>query len=121
MCFDVSNDSYESEGHDRRDLALPFGEQALVNAVSTASPNTVIVIMASAPYDLNEIKESNYTIVWSWFNGSEAGNALADVLKGVLNPSGRLPFTFPVSLNDSPASALNTYQGKLLVNRIVDK
>ncbi len=107
-----SNREYESEGHDRKNLELPFGEQALVNAVTAANPNTIIVIMAGAPYDLNEIKKSNHTIVWSWFNGSEAGNALADVLKGAVNPSGRLPFTFPVSLNDSPASALNTYPGK---------
>jgi beta-glucosidase len=109
-----SNREFESEGHDRKNLKLPFGEQALVNAVSAANPNTIIVIMAGAPYDLNEIKKSNHTIVWSWFNGSEAGNALADVLKGVVNPSGRLPFTFPVSLDDSPAAALNTYPGKHL-------
>jgi beta-glucosidase len=107
-----SNREYESEGHDRKNLSLPFGEQALVNAVSAANPNTIIVIMAGAPYDLNEIKKSNHTIVWSWFNGSEAGNALADVLKGVVNPSGKLPFTFPVSLQDSPAFALNTYPGE---------
>ncbi|OIQ74381.1 beta-glucosidase BoGH3A precursor [mine drainage metagenome] len=109
-----SNREFESEGHDRKNLELPFGEQVLVDAVSAANPNTIIVIMAGAPYDLNEIKKSNHTIVWSWFNGSEAGDALADVLKGVVNPSGRLPFTFPVSLNDSPAFALNTYPGKNL-------
>jgi beta-glucosidase len=57
-------------------------------------------------------KNHNHAVVWSWFNGSEAGNALADVLKGVVNPSGKLPFTFPVSLKDSPAFALNTYPGK---------
>jgi len=107
-----SNREYESEGHDRKTLALPFGEQALVNAVTAVNPNTIIVIMAGAPYDLNEIKKSNHTIVWSWFNGSEAGNALADVLKGVINPSGKMPFTFPVSLHDSPAFALNSYPGK---------
>jgi beta-glucosidase len=110
-----SNREYESEGHDRKNLELPFGEQALVNAVSAANPNTIIVIMAGAPYDLNQIKKSNHTIVWSWFNGSEAGNALADVLKGIVNPSGHLPFTFPVSLGDSPAAALNTYPGTHLV------
>lgn len=109
-----SNREYESEGHDRKTLMLPFGEQALVNAVSAVNPNTVIVIMAGAPYDLNEIKKTNHTIVWSWFNGSEAGNALADVLKGVINPSGKMPFTFPVSLKDSPAFALNSYPGENL-------
>ena len=109
-----SNREYESEGHDRKNLDLPFGEQALVDAVTAANPNTIIVIMAGAPYDLTKIKEANQTIVWSWFNGSEAGNALADVLKGVTNPSGKLPFTFPVSLHDSPAFALNTYPGENL-------
>jgi beta-glucosidase len=107
-----SNREYESENHDRKNLSLPFGEQALVNAVTAANPKTIIVIMAGAPYDLNEIKKSNNTIVWSWFNGTEAGNALADVLKGLVNPSGKMPFTFPVSLSDSPAIALDTYPGK---------
>jgi beta-glucosidase len=106
-----SNREYESEGHDRKTLELPFGEQALVDAVTAANPNTIIVVMAGAPYDLNAIKKSNHTIVWSWFNGSEAGDALADVLTGVVNPSGKLPFTFPVSIQDSPAFALNTYPG----------
>lgn len=110
-----SNRDYESEGNDRKDLKLPFGEQALVDAVTAVNPNTVIVIMAGAPYDLNEIKKNNHTIVWSWFNGSEAGNALADVLSGKINPSGKLPFTFPVSLQDSPAIALNTYPDKNLI------
>ena len=109
-----SNREYESEAHDRKSLELPFGEQALVNAVSAVNPNTIIVVMAGAPFDLNEIKKSNHTIVWSWFNGSEAGNALADVLKGTINPSGKLPFTFPASLNDSPAFNLNTYPGNNL-------
>jgi beta-glucosidase len=98
-----SNREYESEAHDRKSLELPFGEQALVNAVTAVNANTIIVIMAGAPYNLDEIKKNNHAVVWSWFNGSEAGNALADVLKGVVNPSGKLPFTFPVSLKDSPA------------------
>jgi beta-glucosidase len=109
-----SNREYESENYDRKDLKLPFGEQELVNSVTAVNPNTIIVIMAGAPYDLNEIQKSNHTIVWSWFNGTEAGNALADVLKGVINPSGKMPFTFPVSLKDSPAFALNSYPGENL-------
>ena len=112
-----SNREYESEGHDRKSLELPFGEQQLVDAVTAANPNTIIVIMAGAPYDLTKIKVRNHTIVWSWFNGSEAGNALADVLKGVIDPSGKLPFTFPVSLHDSPAFALNTYPGENLATK----
>jgi len=109
-----ANREFESEGRDRKDLELPFGEQALVNAVTAANPNTIIVVMAGAPYNLNEINKNNHTIVWSWFNGSEAGDALADVLTGVVNPSGKMPFTFPVSLKDSPAFALSTYPGENL-------
>lgn len=107
-----SNREYESEGHDRKTLALPFGEQALVDAVTAANPNTVIVVMAGAPYDLNKIKKDGNTLLWAWFNGSEAGNALADVLTGEINPSGKLPFTFPASLDDSPAFANGSYPGK---------
>ncbi|MDB5010632.1 MAG: bglB 3, partial [Mucilaginibacter sp.] len=114
MLFIGSNRDYESEGTDRKNLKLPFGEQELVNAVTAVNPNTIVVVIGGAPYDLNEIKRNNHTIVWSWFNGSEGGNALADVLIGKVNPSGKLPFTFPSSLEDSPAHALHTFPGKNL-------
>ncbi|WP_448697482.1 glycoside hydrolase family 3 C-terminal domain-containing protein [Mucilaginibacter sp. AW1-3] len=109
-----SNRDYESEAHDRPNLTLPFGEQQLVDAVTAANPNTIIVVIAGAPYDLNEIKKNNHTIIWSWFNGSEGGNALADVITGKVNPSGKLPFTFPAKLDDSPAHALHTFPGEKL-------
>jgi beta-glucosidase len=110
--FIGSNRNYEEESVDRSTLELPFNEQALVNAVTAVNPNTIIVMFAAAPYDLNEIKKNNHTIVWSWFNGSEGGNALADVLTGKVNPSGKFPFTFPVKLDDSPAHALKTFPGE---------
>ena len=106
------NRDYESEGRDRKNLSLPFGEQTLVDAVTAANSNTIIVVVGGAPYDLNEIKKNNHTVVWSWYNGSENGNALADVLTGKINPSGKLPFTFPSDLNDSPAHALKSFPGE---------
>jgi beta-glucosidase len=112
ILFIGGNRDYESEGRDRADLSLPFGEQTLVDAVTAANPNTVIVVVGGAPYDLGKIKKNNHTIVWSWYNGSENGNALADVLTGKVNPSGKMPFTFPASLSESPAHALNAYPGK---------
>jgi beta-glucosidase len=105
---------YETEGSDRKDLSLPYNEQPLVDAVTAANPNTIVVVVGGAPYDISEIKKNNHTIVWSWYNGSENGNALADVLIGKVNPSGKLPFTFPASLKDSPAHALNAYPGENL-------
>jgi beta-glucosidase len=114
ILFIGGNRDYESESRDRADLSLPFNEQALVDAVTAANPNTIVVIVGGAPYDIGKIKKNNHTIVWSWYNGSENGNALADVLIGKVNPSGKMPFTFPAELKDSPAHALNAYPGENL-------
>jgi beta-glucosidase len=114
ILFIGGNREYESESRDRKDLGLPFAEQELVDAVTAANPNTIVVVVGGAPYDLGEIRKNNHTIVWSWYNGSENGNALADVLTGKINPSGKLPFTFPVSLRETPAEALGAYPGSNL-------
>jgi beta-glucosidase len=105
ILFIGGNRDYESESRDRKDLSLPFGEQALVDAITAANPNTIVVVIGGSPYDISEVKKNNHTIIWSWYNGSEAGNALADVLLGKINPSGKLPLTFPALLNQSPAHA----------------
>ena len=112
ILFIGGNREYESEGRDRTSLGLPFSEQALVDAVTAVNANTIVVVIGGAPYDIGEIKKKNHTIVWSWYNGSENGNALADVLIGKINPSGKLPFTFPAELKESPAHALNAYPGE---------
>ncbi|MBC8052932.1 MAG: glycoside hydrolase family 3 C-terminal domain-containing protein [Sphingobacteriaceae bacterium] len=106
-----SNREYETEATDRTNLTLPYAQQALVDAVTAINPNVIVLVVAAAPYDLNQIKQVNRTVLWSWFNGSENGNAVADVLSGKINPSGKMPFTFPKKLEDSPAHALNTFPG----------
>ena len=68
-------------------------------------------MIAGAPFDIEEIDQKTSTVVWSWFNGSEGGNALADVLLGNVNPSGKLPWTMPKNLEDSPAHATNSFPG----------
>src|SRR4029079_17710498 len=114
ILFIGGNRDFESESRDRKDLNLPFGEQALVDAVTAANPNTIVVVIGGAPYDINAIKKNNHTIVWAWYNGSEGGNALADVLLGKINPSGKLPLTFPASINESAAHSdgEEAYPGK---------
>jgi beta-glucosidase len=112
VIFCGSNRSIESEAVDRRDMTLPFGQVELVREVTAANPRTVVVLIASAPYDLREIESAASTLVWGWFNGSESGSALADMLFGDVNPSAKLPFTMPVCLEDSPAHALNAYPGQ---------
>ncbi len=114
ILFIGGNRDYESEGRDRKDLSLPFSEQVLVDAVTAVNPKTIVVVVGGAPYDIGKIKKNNSTIVWSWYNGSENGNALADVLIGKINPSGKLPFTFPVELKDLPAQDSVAYPGENL-------
>ena len=120
ILFIGGNRDYESESRDRRDLSLPFGEQDLVDAVTAVNPNTIIVVVGGAPYDIGKIKNTNHAIVWSWYNGEENGNALADMLTGKISPSGKLPFTFPAALEQSPAHALNAYPGKNLNVKYVE-
>jgi beta-glucosidase len=112
ILFIGGNRDYESESRDRKTLDLPFSEQVLVDSVTAVNSNTIVVVVGGAPYDIGKIKQNNHTIVWSWYNGSENGNALADVLLGKVNPSGKLPFTFPASIKDSPAIAMDAYPGK---------
>jgi beta-glucosidase len=112
ILFVGNNREVETEAADRPDLALPFGQDELIRAVTAANPNTVIVIIAGAPVDLHMAESSSSALLWSGFNGSEGGNALADIILGRVNPSGKLPFTIPASLKDSPAHALNAFPGK---------
>ncbi|NMH27011.1 glycoside hydrolase family 3 C-terminal domain-containing protein [Flavobacterium silvaticum] len=111
ILFVGGNRNYETEASDRADLTLPFGQEAMISAVKSANPKTIVVFIAGAPYDLNKTEKENSTIVWSWYNGSEGGNALADVLLGKVNPSGKLPWTMPKKLSDSPAHATNSFPG----------
>ena len=111
IIFAGSNRDYETEASDRASLDLPFGQEELIEKVIQANPNTIVVMIAGAPFDLRKVEEEASTLVWSWFNGSEGGNALADVLLGNVNPSGKLPWTMPEKLEDSPAHANNSFPG----------
>ena len=116
IIFAGSNRDYETEASDRASLALPFGQEKLIEKVLEANPNTIVVMIAGAPFDINGIKEKSTTLLWSWFNGSEGGNALADVILGNVNPSGKLPWTMPKRLEDSPAHATHSFPGEESVN-----
>jgi beta-glucosidase len=107
------NRAVETEGKDREDIFLPFGQDDLIRKIAAVNPNIVTVLASGAPNDLNVVKSVSKALLISWFNGSEGGNALADVLIGKISPSGRLPFTLPAKLEDSPAYALGNYpQGR---------
>ncbi len=116
IIFAGSNRDYETEASDRRNLKLPFGQEELIKKVIAANPRTIVVMIAGAPFEIEEISKKTSALVWSWFNGSEGGNALADVLLGKVNPSGKLPWTMPKKLMDSPAHATNSFPGGKTVN-----
>jgi beta-glucosidase len=103
------NRSVETEGSDRKNIFLPSGQDELIRKIAEVNPNIITVLTSGAPNDLNVVKPLSKALLISWFNGSEGGNALADVLVGNISPSGRLPFTLPVKLEDSPAYALGNY------------
>ena len=109
LFFGGTNREVETEGSDRTSIQLPSGQDQVIKAIAEVNPNIVAVIVSGGPVDLNAVNERSPSIVMSWFNGSEGGHALADVLLGRLSPAGRLPFTLPVKLEDSPAYALGNY------------
>jgi beta-glucosidase len=107
------NRAVETEGRDRENMFLPSGQDDLVRKISEVNPNIITVLTSGGPNDLNVIKPLSKALLISWFNGTEGGNALGDVLVGNISPGGRLPFTLPVKLEDSPAYALGNYpQGR---------
>lgn len=116
VIFAGSNRDYETEASDRRDLHLPFGQEELIKKVLAVNPRTIVVFVAGAPFDIGEITQKTPAVVWSWFNGSEGGNALADVILGKVNPSGKLPWTMPKNIMDSPAHATKSFPGGKSVN-----
>lgn len=111
IVFAGSNRHTESESIDREDMKLPFAQEQLINEVVKANKKTIVVFTLGTAYDLKEMNEIIPAMLISWFNGAESGNALCDVITGQINPSGKLPFTFPKKLEDSPAHALNAFPG----------
>ena len=104
------SDYQDAEGHDRKSFALPYDQDKVVEALAKANKRLIFVNISGNAVAM-PWKSSVPAIVQGWFLGSTAGHALADVLTGRTNPSGKLPFTWPASLNDVGAHKLNTYPG----------
>ena len=95
-------DHQDAEGYDRLQYALPYGQDELISALAKANSNLAVVILSGNAYAMPWLKQVP-ALVQAWFNGSETGHALADVLFGDVNPSGHLPFTIMPELEDYPA------------------
>lgn len=99
---------WASEGFDQPDLTLPDGQDALIAAVAEANPNTVVVLETGNPVAMPWLAKTA-AVVQAWYPGIRGGEAIASVLFGETNPSGRLPVTFPASLGDLPRPKLDGY------------
>ena len=107
----LNKSSYQdSEGHDRQQYELPYGQNELIEALVTVNPRLVYVNISGNAVAMPWINKVP-AVVQGWFLGSEAGKAIASVLFGETNPSGKLPYTWYASLNQCGAHALNTYPG----------
>lgn len=108
LFFGGLNHQYDLEGADRKDMALHEGQNELISRLAELNPRTVVVLVSGSPVEMPWIDQIP-AIVQMWYAGMEGGHAIADVLFGDVNPSGKLPMTFPAALTDSPAHALGDY------------
>ena len=100
----------DCEDSDREGLGLPYGQDEVIAALAKANPNLVVVNISGNAVAMPWAKDVP-AILQGWYLGSEAGNALASIIAGDANPSGKLPMTFPVRLEDVGAHALGAYPG----------
>ena len=100
----------DNEGTDRADITLPYGQDELIKALADVTPRLIVVNISGSPVAMPWAGKVN-AIVQGWYGGSESGHALADVLTGAVNPSGKLPFTMPKTLADGPIKTERQYPG----------
>ncbi|KAH8601980.1 glycoside hydrolase family 3 protein [Bisporella sp. PMI_857] len=101
ICAGLNSD-WESEGYDRQEFGLPGYMDSLIAEVSAANPSTVVVIQSGTPVAMPWLSSVN-ALVQAWYGGNETGNAIADILFGNVNPSAKLPLSFPKRIQDNPA------------------
>jgi beta-glucosidase len=102
VCVVGTDGDWETEGNDRESMTLPHPQDELIRAVSAVNPHTAIVVNAASPVEMDWTDQVG-AVLQCWFAGEEWGHALADVLAGDVSPSGKLPTTFPVRIEDTPA------------------
>jgi beta-glucosidase len=93
-------------------MKLPYGQDELLRRLVEANPQTIVVLLGGGPVEMGSWLAQIPAVLQIWYPGMEGGNALAAVLFGDVNPSGKLSCTFPKRLEDSPAHALGAYPGK---------
>lgn len=102
---------YDTEGRDRESMKLPYDQDNLISELLKVRPDTIVTLLAGSPVDMTAWIDKAQAVVFSWYAGLEGGYALAEVLFGQINPSGRLPETFPIKDSDCPAVQLGEFPG----------
>ena len=104
------SDHQDNEGTDRLQITLPYNQEDIILALAEVAKNLVVVNISGSPVAM-PWADSAHAIVQGWYGGTESGNALADVLTGKVNPSGRLPFSVPFRYEDGPIKTEAQYPG----------
>ncbi len=97
----------DSEGDDRKSMTLPYGQDLLINALLSTNKNLTVLLCSGNAVEMPWISQVP-ALVQTWYLGSEAGNAIANIISGEVNPSGKLPFSFPKKLEDNAAHSFGT-------------
>jgi len=106
------NHDYDSEGLDRSDMTLPYEQDLLIQELLAVKPDMVVVLMGGSPVEMGRWIDRAPAVIWSYYAGMEGGTALAEVLFGRVNPSGKLPETFYKSHRDCSAHAIGEFAGE---------
>ncbi len=110
------NHDHDTEGSDRSDYKLPYQQDQLVKELSQVCETLISVHISGSAVDLTDLTTYSDALIQSWYNGMEGGRALAEVLFGQVNPSGKLPFTFASDINDYAAHSIGEFPGSSTVS-----
>lgn len=105
------DNAYDAEDYDKPDMHMPFGQDELIEAVLKANPKTIVVLIGGGAIDMRRWVNGTPAVIQAWYPGMEGGNAIAKILFGEINPSGKLPMTFPKKLEDVPAHKMGDFPG----------
>lgn len=109
-----SDNAYDAEGIDKPDMNMPFGQDELISAVIDANPNTIVVLFGGGPLNITKWEGKAKAILQVGYPGQEGGHAISEILFGDVNPSGKLTYSWPKTLEDSPAHKIGEYPGDSL-------
>ena len=105
------NHDFDTEGKDRYEYQLPFEQDRLIQELYAVNTNLVMVNMSGSAVDLTVAKKHSKALIHTWYNGMEGGTALANILFGKVNPSGKLPFTMAKAIIDYPSESKGEFPG----------